>query len=96
MSEKHGVSFHTSLGALPAPADGMNRLALISGRTVDNPRLLGEAIKVSSSRSSFLCDHRYFYILCQINKPSICNRHYCVANRLVAVPFTLKSQVHQL
>lgn len=44
--EKHGVAFHTSLDSLPAPAEGMNRLALISGRTVDNPRLLGEAIKV--------------------------------------------------
>ena len=44
--EKHGVGFHTSLDALPEVAEGGKRLALISGRTVDNPRLLGEAIKV--------------------------------------------------
>lgn len=43
--EKYNVGFHTSLDALPPIADGMKRLALISGRTVDNPRLLNEAIK---------------------------------------------------
>jgi len=43
--EKHSVGFHTSLDALPPVADGVKRLALISGRTVDNPRLLGESIK---------------------------------------------------
>ncbi len=45
--ESHGVGFHTSLDSLPEIPEGMKRLALISGRTVDNPRLLGEAIKVS-------------------------------------------------
>ena len=45
--EKHSVAFHTSLDSLPSVADGVKRLALISGRTVDNPRLLEEAIKVS-------------------------------------------------
>jgi hypothetical protein len=44
--EKHTVGFHTSLDALPPVEDGVKRLALISGRTGDNPRLLGEAIKV--------------------------------------------------
>lgn len=43
--ENHTVGFHTSLDSLPPVADGVKRLALISGRTVDNPRLLGEAIK---------------------------------------------------
>mmetsp|Transcript_421 Transcript_421/g.532 ORF Transcript_421/g.532 Transcript_421/m.532 type:complete len:375 (+) Transcript_421:139-1263(+) len=43
--EKHSVGFHTSLDTLPAVEEGVKRLALISGRTVDNPRLLGEAIK---------------------------------------------------
>jgi len=43
--ENHTVGFHTSLASLPAVEDGVKRLALISGRTVDNPRLLGEAIK---------------------------------------------------
>ena len=42
--EEHGVQFHTSVGAVPPVADGVKRLALISGRTVDNPRLLTEAI----------------------------------------------------
>ena len=42
----HGVQFFTSLSDLPAPAEGTKRLALISGRTADNPRLLSEAIKV--------------------------------------------------
>jgi len=43
--EKHGVVFKKSLAELPPVADGVKRLALISGRTADNPRLLGEAIK---------------------------------------------------
>ena len=47
--EKNSVSFHTSLDSLPPVADGTKRLALISGRTVDNPRLLGESIKVCSN-----------------------------------------------
>jgi len=41
----HGVQFFTSLADLPPVADGKKRLALISGRTADNPRLLGEAIE---------------------------------------------------
>lgn len=40
----HGVGFHKSLADLPPVADGVKRLALISGRTVDNPRLMSEAI----------------------------------------------------
>jgi predicted dehydrogenase len=42
--EEHGVQFHKSLADVPAVADGVKRLALVSGRTCDNPRLLGEAI----------------------------------------------------
>ena len=41
---EHGVQFHTSLSAVPPVADGVKRLALISGRTVDNPKLLTESI----------------------------------------------------
>lgn len=41
--EKHGVKFATSLDSLPPPT--APRLALISGRTADNPRLLEESIK---------------------------------------------------
>jgi len=41
----HGVGFHTSLADLPPVDDGAKRLALISGRTADNPRLMSEAIK---------------------------------------------------
>jgi predicted dehydrogenase len=40
--KKEGVMFATSLDKLPAPEQP--RLALISGRTADNPRLLSEAI----------------------------------------------------
>jgi len=47
--EEHGVVFCKSVGDLPAVADGVKRLALISGRTVDNPRLLGETIKAGCS-----------------------------------------------
>jgi len=42
--EKYGVKFVTSLDSLPPPTQP--RLALISGRTADNPHLLEEAIKV--------------------------------------------------
>jgi hypothetical protein len=44
--ETHGVQFFTSLDSLPET--DKPRLALISGRTADNPRLLSEAIKVRS------------------------------------------------
>ena len=40
----HGVAFHKSLADLPAVAEGVKRLALISGRTGDNPRLMSESI----------------------------------------------------
>ena len=43
---KHGVKFATSLDDLPPP--DAPRLALISGRTADNPRLLTESIKHGS------------------------------------------------
>ena len=43
----YGVVFAKSLADLPEVPEGGSRLALISGRTGDNPRLLGEAIKVS-------------------------------------------------
>ncbi|KAL3904756.1 MAG: hypothetical protein SGILL_009946 [Bacillariaceae sp.] len=42
--EKEGIQFFKSMGELPPVADGKNRLALISGRTADNPRLLTECI----------------------------------------------------
>merc|ERR1719384_1566427 len=43
--EKEGIQFFLKMSDLPAVADGKKRLALISGRTADNPRLLGECIK---------------------------------------------------
>mmetsp|Transcript_10974 Transcript_10974/g.10489 ORF Transcript_10974/g.10489 Transcript_10974/m.10489 type:complete len:371 (-) Transcript_10974:113-1225(-) len=49
-SEKdHGVQFHKSLSELPELAEGAKRLALISGRTADNPRLMSEAIDAGCS-----------------------------------------------
>lgn len=47
---EHGVEFLTSVAALPAVPEGRKRMALISGRTADNPRLMGEAIKVRRRR----------------------------------------------
>eukprot|EP00591_Stephanopyxis_turris_P011109 CAMPEP_0195516636 /NCGR_PEP_ID=MMETSP0794_2-20130614/8147_1 /TAXON_ID=515487 /ORGANISM="Stephanopyxis turris, Strain CCMP 815" /LENGTH=402 /DNA_ID=CAMNT_0040645283 /DNA_START=60 /DNA_END=1268 /DNA_ORIENTATION=- len=41
-TEKYGTTFATSLGDLPAPEQP--RMALISGRTADNPHLLTESI----------------------------------------------------
>uniref|UniRef100_A0A7S2UJF9 Gfo/Idh/MocA-like oxidoreductase N-terminal domain-containing protein n=2 Tax=Attheya septentrionalis TaxID=420275 RepID=A0A7S2UJF9_9STRA len=43
--DDHGVQFLMSVADLPEVAEGVKRLALISGRTGDNPRLMGEAIK---------------------------------------------------
>jgi hypothetical protein len=45
----HGVQFFTSMADLPPVADGKKRLALISGRTADNPSLLSQCIKVRFS-----------------------------------------------
>lgn len=42
--EEHGVQFFKSMAGLPPIADDKKRLALISGRTADNPRLLDECI----------------------------------------------------
>ena len=46
---EHGTVFLESMADLPATGDGVKRLALISGRTADNPRLLQESIKVSKN-----------------------------------------------
>jgi len=46
---KHGVKFFKSMDDLPPAADGVKRLCLVSGRTADNPRILGEAIKAGCS-----------------------------------------------
>jgi predicted dehydrogenase len=43
--EKHGVQFFKSVQDLPPIAAGKKRLALISGRTGDNPKLLTECIE---------------------------------------------------
>ncbi|KAL7436625.1 hypothetical protein ACHAXH_007049 [Discostella pseudostelligera] len=43
------VQFHKSLADVPTVAEGVKRLALISGRTADNPRLLGESIAAGCS-----------------------------------------------
>jgi hypothetical protein len=41
-----------SLSDLPPVANGKKRLALISGRTADNPKLLVAAIEVSQSTTN--------------------------------------------
>jgi len=46
---EHGVKFFKSVGELPPVADGVKRLALISGRTSDNPRLMSESIEAGCS-----------------------------------------------
>ena len=45
----HQVGFYTSLADVPPVADGAKRLALISGRTMDNPRLQSESIAAGCS-----------------------------------------------
>ena len=57
------MQFHTSLADVPAVADGVKRLALISGRTTDNPRLMTEAINAGCTviylekpgKNEFIC-----------------------------------------
>lgn len=53
VATEHGVQFATSLSDLPPPTKP--RMALISGRTADNPRLLNEAIQVRESTSILSC-----------------------------------------
>jgi len=48
-TKTEGVQFHKSMADVPAKAEGAKRLALISGRTGDNPRLLGESIAAGCS-----------------------------------------------
>jgi len=45
----HGVEFHKALEDLPPVPEGVKRLALISGRTADNPKFMGQAIKAGCS-----------------------------------------------
>lgn len=48
------MEFFTGLAELPPVPAGVNRLALISGRTGDNPRLLKEAIEVAGCSVIYL------------------------------------------
>ena len=43
-ASEHGTTFVPSVADLPPPRPGRPRVALISGRTADNPRLLTECI----------------------------------------------------
>lgn len=45
----HGITFLKSLSDLPDVPEGTKRMALISGRTMDNPRLLKESIAAGCS-----------------------------------------------
>mmetsp|Transcript_40665 Transcript_40665/g.91419 ORF Transcript_40665/g.91419 Transcript_40665/m.91419 type:complete len:400 (+) Transcript_40665:207-1406(+) len=47
--EPKGVKFHASLETVEAPAAGGQKVALISGRTADNPRLLEEVVNAGST-----------------------------------------------
>jgi predicted dehydrogenase len=49
-----GIQFFPSVADLPAPAEGKARLALISGRTADNPRLLTECIGAGKCSTIYL------------------------------------------
>mmetsp|Transcript_5315 Transcript_5315/g.14938 ORF Transcript_5315/g.14938 Transcript_5315/m.14938 type:complete len:367 (-) Transcript_5315:2713-3813(-) len=46
---KYGVEFFTSMADLPALPEGTKRLALISGRTADNPKFLSQCIEAKCS-----------------------------------------------
>ena len=52
VAKTSGVGMHTSLDTVPDVAEGVKRLALVSGRTSDNPKLLGDSIAVSSLTTS--------------------------------------------
>jgi predicted dehydrogenase len=49
VSAKEGIQFFTALADLPPVAEGKKRLALISGRTADNPKFLPQCIKAGCS-----------------------------------------------
>jgi hypothetical protein len=55
--ENHDVEFLTAVADLPPVPEGRKRLALISGRTADNPRFLNEAIKVGSHLTQLSLQH---------------------------------------
>lgn len=65
---EHGVEFLTSVAALPAVPEGRKRMALISGRTADNPRLMGEAIKV---RICCMLDKESSHVACESDQERI-------------------------
>jgi len=44
--ESNNVDFFHTVAEVPAPADGDFRLAIISARTADNPKLLDECLKI--------------------------------------------------
>lgn len=46
---EHGVKFFKSLADLPPVTEGKKRLALVSGRTADNPKFLQQAIDANCS-----------------------------------------------
>jgi len=48
-AQQEQVEFFTSVADLPPVPEGRKRLALISGRTADNPRFLNEAIQAGCS-----------------------------------------------
>jgi hypothetical protein len=47
--EDFGVEFYKALEELPPVPEGKKRMALVSGRTADNPKLLGQAIAAGCS-----------------------------------------------
>lgn len=46
---KHGIEFFKAMSDIPPLPDGVKRLALISGRTADNPKFLGQCIEAQCS-----------------------------------------------
>lgn len=76
----HGVEFFASIQDLPAPK--ANRLALISGRTADNPRLLQEAITVRLT-----CKKRLF------DSPNLPNPYFLFMYRQTARLFISRNLV---
>ena len=48
-AEKYGVEFFSAVADLPTPPEGVKRLALISGRTADNPKFLTQCIDAKCS-----------------------------------------------
>lgn len=88
------VQFHKSLADVPTVAEGVKRLALISGRTADNPRLLGESIAAGCSVIYLEKPGELIIIVFCLNVHLSFFSSYKLSDFLLKLPNNI--QVHQL